>query len=244
MGRYNSERFVAHSRNGGFGKKKSDLTIIILSSRVGHCMKSLGATSMIKVDDGDSILQKQLQCLNHAYPAADIILTVGYKSDSIIKKYDKIISTYPQLRIVENQLYESTNEAEDLRLAINNTNAHNLLILSGNLIFDTENLKHFAHEDNTSFLIDESPSEHDSIGATVVDKKITILSYGVPIQWCNMSLLVGRDVAYIRQILNNRDKNKLYVFEILNYLLEVNTNIKAIPVFGKMRKIESIKDVK
>src|SRR5690349_6587380 len=96
-------------------RKKSDgyadITAIITGALPGYRIKSLGPRPLLKVGE-DTILDTIISNLNKSIPDCDIILTIGYQADKVIKSVQNI-------RLVENQLFESTNESEELRLAFN-----------------------------------------------------------------------------------------------------------------------------
>ena len=121
----NNTRFVTSikSRNG------KNTTAVILSAGVGYRMKSYGPKCLLKTDLGKSILEHQIETVSLCLPKSDIIVVLGFECDKAIKVLDK------RSRVVENQLYEETNTAESLRLALNNGVRDSVLIMHGDLKF-------------------------------------------------------------------------------------------------------------
>ena len=95
-------------------KKESDnIGFAILSAGLGARIKTYEPRSLIKIN-GKTLIERQVSAINNNFSNAEIIGVFGPGVDKISK------TMLGKIRIVENQNYESTNNSESLRLAINN----------------------------------------------------------------------------------------------------------------------------
>jgi len=93
---------------------KNDMAIIILSAGIGARIKSNEPRSLIKIGN-KTLVEHQIDTINNTIDNQEIIGVFGYAIEKIIKKIAG------KLRVVENQVYQETNNSESLRLAVNNT---------------------------------------------------------------------------------------------------------------------------
>lgn len=207
-------RFVTQVRRSGVGKAGNPtLDIIILADLIPAKMKSYGPTPLFKLPSGDYLIDIQLTALEKSYPNSNIILTVGYMAESVAdKKKD--------LRLVENQLFETTNHIESLRLALNNSTCQHVMIIHGDVLFDADSIDNITRS-GSSILIDEKEClPKNSIGVTVVDNRATVFSYAIKEKWTGIVFLKGKELKLFKQFCKDKIYNKRCSHEALNWVLE------------------------
>ena len=219
---------------------KSDIAVIILSAGVGNRIKSNEPRSLIKIG-GKTLIEHQINFVENNIEDAETIGVFGYSADKIIKKIAG------RIRIVENQIFDKTNNSESLRLAVNNTNKKNILFFHGDLYFNHEILdganfkKSFIVVDNKGMMKDKE------IGVTMAKNKATILSYGLSTKWCQIAFMTGKELKILRSILNKLkgSRKKLLSFEIINLIISSGGNFECHePKNMSIIEIDSIKDIK
>ena len=111
------------------------------------------------------MLNHQIDAINSSFKKHEIIGVFGVHLDKIVKKIDS------RIRIVENQLYESTNNSESMRLGLNNALFDNVLFVHGDIYFTSELLKDANY--NKSFLVLDANDDMDEkeVGVTINQKK-------------------------------------------------------------------------
>ena len=116
-------------------KEAHSTTVGILSAGIGNKIKSYEPRSLIKVGS-DSLLSYQINLINNLFTSPEIIVGVGVGASKIMKR------GYPRdnVRLVENQNYSNTGSFETLRLLVNNCTTDTLLIMHGDLYFNTATL--------------------------------------------------------------------------------------------------------
>lgn len=235
-------RYIHNIKQFGAGKNAHKLTVVILGGSIGYRMKSYGAKSLVKLTSGKNILETQLQTLSSVYNNYEVILTTGYEADKVIKNLPD-----PKLiRIVENQKYEETNVLEEIRLALNNCiTADNILFIYGDVVFNTVAIEDITKDGNSSTIIHKGRGPDDEkIGITLVNEKVTSFGYGINPEWGYITYLTGRELDVFKKIAQDRDKNKLYMFEALNLMLDKNCQLKAHqPDKLMINRIEYAKDI-
>ncbi len=221
--KFNSSRFVNQIKPVAAGKSRSrPLDIVILASDMGYRMKSYGPKCLLKTHNNETIISRQINLLQQEFTDCNITIVVGFEADKIIKHVDKGI------KIIENQLYEYTNSVENIRLVLNNIRTSNLLIIDGDLIFNPQTLK-IVTKNSSSVIMDSNKMfDGDKEGATIVDNQITNFSYGLDSKWARIVFLTGKELATLSTECFNREKNKLYLFEILNIVIDKGGTIHSI----------------
>lgn len=219
---------------------KEDISIIILSAGIGSRIKSNEPRSLIKIGN-NSLIEHQLSIIKNHFNDPEIIGVFGVYIDRILKKISG------KIRIIENQLYESTNSSESLRLAINNTLKNNVLFFHGDIYFNGDIFKganfnkSFAILDKHNYLSDKE------VGVTTVDGKISIFSYGLEKKWCQAAFLTGKELKILRNIYSKYklEDKKMLLFEVLNKVIECGGNIYCHePNNYSLTEIDCMKDLK
>ena len=85
--------------------------IIILAAGMGTRLNKNNPKSLVKLSNGDSILNRQINALLDYVNINDITIVVGYKQHKIKEKY-------PKCSYVYNENYQNTNTAKSLLLAL------------------------------------------------------------------------------------------------------------------------------
>lgn len=235
-----SRSITTIKNNQNSSNNKEDVSVIILSAGIGSRIKSNEPRSLIKIGN-NILLEHQISAINNIFNKPEIIGVFGICSDKIIKKISG------KIRIIENQLYEITNNSESLRLGINNSLKNNILFFHGDLYFNTNIFKNANF--NRSFIIvdgDKQLSEKE-VGVTIVDNKASILSYGLEKKWCQIAFITGKELKIIKSLYlkYRQEDKKMFSFEILNKVIELGGTFYCHePNDYSLTEIDCIKDLK
>lgn len=221
-------------------KKLEDVSVAILNAGMGARIKSCEPRSLIKIKDR-TVIDWQLDAINFAFNKPDVITVVGCKPQRVFKKMGE------QIRIVENQRHEKTNNSESLRLAFNASLASHFMFLHGDLIFNRELLSEADY--HQSFVVVDSTGmiKKNEVGLTEVDGEASVLSYGLEKKWCQIAFFTGRELDLLRNVFNkfNETNKKMLSFELINRIISDGGKFKCIePKSMKILEIDTIKDVK
>lgn len=220
------------------GTKYSDInvSVLILAGAIGYRMKSYGPKSMLTIGE-KTVLDYQVESIKRVYPKSEIVIVIGFGAEKIVKNKPNGV------RLVENQLYENTGELTQLRLGLNNITENNIIIINGDILFNDKAISIVSSK--SSLLIDQQNKLPESeIGAVVSENMVTNLSHGLDKNWCNICFVTGKELQHLRRFVNNRDKEKLFFFEAINYLIERNGKFSALsPDKMSVYRINSIEDM-
>lgn len=105
------------------------MRIVILAAGVGSRLQSPVPKPLTVLDDGRSILERQLSALQGAFPTVAVTTVVGFKKDLIME-------ACPQCSFVYNPDYGDTNTSKSLLRALKLTGDDPVLWLNGDVVFD------------------------------------------------------------------------------------------------------------
>lgn len=220
-------------------KTKELITIILLSDHYGYRMKSYGPLSLINVGK-KRLIDLQISAIQNSFDNFEIIICAGFDADKI---YRYVRSEYPSLniRFVENQLYNSSNSCESLRLSLNNTINTKIVICDGNLLINHKCLSKID-TDHSCALIEKDGCKTLEIGLNSDNNIVQHFSFGAKNTWSEILFLDGVDIIdSLRKIVANYNTKNRFVFEAINELIGMQYNIKSIINDGKITKINNIK---
>jgi GTP:adenosylcobinamide-phosphate guanylyltransferase len=203
-------------------------------------MKSYGPTPLININ-GKCLIDLQIEIIKKCFTKYEIILCVGFDADKI-SKYIRSKHKNVNIRLIENQLYNSCNSCEAVRLAINNTLNNKILIFDGSLLINKKALS-LINTDTNCILTECMPSENLEIGVNVnSENNAQHFSFGAYKTWSEILHICGEEtLEYLRKFLNHADSKKKFVFESLNDLLKNKQKIICIENKFPIYKINNIK---
>ena len=195
--------------------KPNDICVAILAAGVGVRIKSHEPRSLLKIRDR-ALIDYQIDAINGYFNTVDIVCVVGYDAQRVIKR------VRDSARIVENQLFDSTNNSESLRLALNNTHSQGVLFVHGDLLFNSETL---MLDYSKSFVVIDTKGqmEKKEVGLTLESNgNASIFSYGLECKWAQIAYITGKELRIAKQLFMKFETQhkKMLSFEILNKIIE------------------------
>lgn len=216
------------------------MTVILLCDSPGYRMKSYGPLSLISIGS-KRLIDIQISAIKEAFKQFELVLCLGFDSEKVCRY---IKSKYPKLniRVVENQLYNSSNSCEGLRLSLNNICNDRVVICDGNLLFNSKSLL-LLDTNRCCALIESNPYHTMEIGLNSDHHNdIQHFSFGAKNIWSEILFLTGKEaIENLRRILVLYDSKTRFVFEAINELMSLNQNIKSINNKHQIIKINNIK---
>ena len=232
-------RFTSPLTKTGAGvEEKKPLSVIIPAAGMGHRMKSYGPKCLLPANNKDTILQKIVKNIQREYPYSDIVVVTGFESEKVIK------SLPHNIRIVENNDYETTNTVESIRVGINACATDNVLIVYGDLVFNVYSIRNITSNGSCAIIDSKSQFKNEEVGVTVVDDKVTRFAYGLQKKWSQIAFFENEEFKMLKDLCSDKRKNKLYPFELFNFMIGKGCTIKSIEPKGMIiKEIDSIKDL-
>ena len=233
-------RFVTNITKKKDSSAQEDIAIAILSAGTGNRIRSYEPRSLLKIGS-KCLVEHQIQTIEQCFENPEIINVVGCHAKKVIKKIRG------RLRIVENQLHETSNSSESLRLAFNNTTKESMLFMHGDLYFNENTLRDLDYSKSFVVVDTKQQIKDNEVGVTIQDKKATTMSYGLPVKWAQIAFIKGREYKILKNIFSKyeeQDKKRLS-FEIINMI--INTGGKFLchePEKMSILEIDRIKDIR
>ena len=232
-------RFTSPITKTGAGvEEKKPLSVIIPAAGMGHRMKSYGPKCLLPANNKDTILQKIVKNIQREYPYSDIVVVTGFESEKVIK------SLPHNIRIVENNDYETTNTVESIRVGINACATDNVLIVYGDLVFNVYSIRNITSNGSCAIIDSKSQFKNEEVGVTVVDDKVTRFAYCLQKKWSQIAFFENEEFKMLKDLCSDKRKNKLYPFELFNFMIGKGCTIKSIEPKGMIiKEIDSLKDL-
>ena len=104
---------------------------IILAAGIGSRLGNSNPKPLTKLNNGESILGRQVAYLSEYLGVTNIIAIVGYKKDLIME-------SFPDLLYVYNNFYDTTNTSKSLLAGLHKIENENVLWLNGDVVFEKE----------------------------------------------------------------------------------------------------------
>lgn len=217
-------------------KKSSDLSVIILGSLSIHRSKTLGPMSMIPYRN-EPLIDIQIRSIREVFPLAEISLVAGYQSNQVINNRPYGV------RIIENQLFDTTGNAEEIRLALNSTLNSRVLLIGGNVYFDPASLKQINNH-SSCILVKDGQNLDSNLGTVNNIGKLEIISYGLKNRWCQIALLEEEELGIIKKFVARKDKSRYLFHEAINHTVSHGGRINVVrSSLGDIKTIDSAKDL-
>lgn len=229
-------RFVTSTKTGLFDTSKT--TVVVYGSTPIDRMKSYGCKSFIPISKTENIIDIQLSAIRSVFPKSEIIFVGGFDFESLIKNKTN------EFKVIENSRFESSNEIEDIKIAINAMTNTQLVTISSDIIMNSNTLLQIKGR-GSSILVDRRGQfSPEDIGSTWINNKLEMLSFGIPNQWCHISQFHGKEFDLLKKFVNSNGKDNMMLFEGINYILRNGGKMLAIgQTTGFCRKIEKVEDI-
>ena len=216
------------------------VTVILICDTPGYRMKSYGPPPLITVR-GKKIIDHQIEAISERLKNFEIILCVGFSSDKVAK-YIRQSHVGLNIRIVENQVFNTSNACESIRLALNNTLNDKVMIADGNILFDADMLNQINIQ-HSSVLCESQPSENLEVGFNLNEEEdIEHFAYGASHLWSEVLFLNNAEIIdSLRKIVSGSDYKTKFIFEALNDLIKTRHSLKMINNIYPVIKVNNIK---
>jgi len=232
-------KFITSPKASKVADAKPLVTVILLCDNPGYRMKSYGPASLISFKN-KRLIDLQIDAIKKVFSNYEIIVCAGFDADKVCK-YIKQKYKNSNIRIVENQIFSSSNSCESARLSLNNTNNDRILICDGSLYFTHQTLEQINLNESSVFT-EICKQDNLEVGVNVNEHGIIEhFSFGANHTWSEICFLQNHEsIESLRRILTSFDKSK-FVFEALNDLIQTKHTLKRIINEYSLHKINNLK---
>lgn len=226
-------------KNKGSSQDKDLISVVLLCDSPGYRMKSYGPISLVDIGK-KKLIDIQIDAIKKRFDNFEIIVCLGFDAEKIYKHIKSKHKTI-NIRIVENQLYNTSNSCESLRLSLNNICNDKILICDGNLLINYECLLSI-HTSQSMVIIEKNPHETLEIGVNIDKNYAEHFSFGANKAWSEIFFINGYDIIEcLKKIIVNYDNKNRFIFEALNELLNLNNKMSVGINTNQLVKINNIK---
>jgi len=239
-----NKNFITSPKKGKTAKKKDFMTVVLLGENHGYRMKSYGPISMLKMENGKTVLEKQIESIKASFQNFEIIVCVGFESIKIVHFLKSKFSNV-NIKVVENQMYYNSNCCESIRLCLNTIMNDKIIFFGGGVLFYSSHLD--MMDLNSSCVVVQNQIDDSNFEIGIIEErqqKLQRLSLGIKSKyWTEILYLNDLNLidAFYKIVSTTEYKNK-FMFEAINELCKKKTlNIQPNTVNKPIRKIDNIK---
>ena len=209
-------------------ERYDDVSFIILASGIIPRMKNAGAKSLFRVDKNSVMLDVQYEAIRNAFAEAEIIVVTGHMTNAVVAFREA--TKRDDLKIIENQLYETCGNLEEVRLALNTVTNKKVCIINGDVLFNSQAIKHLKGHLSCILYDTKGTFGDDTVGFIANNSIVESIGHGLPMKWSQIIYLENNELELFRKIVNNRQKSRLMVSEAVGYVVNNGGAIKAVNV--------------
>lgn len=201
--------------------KDTLIHIIIPSAGIGRRMKSYGCKSLLTIKN-DKLIDIQISNIKNTFPINEIILITGFDSDRLINNSPKDIIK------IENEKYYENNVVRSIAIGLRATkdNDH-VLIVFGDILFNQECLNKINI--NESSIIISNDMDDSEVGCNINGKnQLEYMMFDLPNKWGHIIYLTSKELTIFKKIINNKNLEKKFCFEIINEVINQGGKFKCI----------------
>ena len=201
------------------------MQIIILAAGMGTRLNKDIPKSLTTLNNGESILERQINSLLEYVDKENITIVVGYKKNIIQEKY-------PDYCFVSNNKYKTTNTAKSLLCALNERNIESDMIwLNGDVVFDSQILKNIFDTNQSSMLVNCESVGEEEVKYSIkndgsIDKVSKDIKNGLG-EAVGINKIVSSQIKEFRHQLDKCEDND-YFERGIEFL--INQDIKVYPI--------------
>lgn len=215
----------------------SKIHSVILNALPDKKIKSLGNKCLLKVSKNKNLISHNLDIINHISDIVDIICGFEYKK---FRKYIESNFIIEKINLIYHDIDESTNIGKSIRIACQDIKNTSILFINSSIILQKNILKKLNFD--SSFAVVRTKDSSD-IGCIIHNNTVVNCFYGLPNKVYDILYIHDRDLDIFKNyIINTKNFDKLYMFEIINLCINYGIQIKGIDIHPiQIHSIESNK---
>lgn len=217
------------------------INTLILIPEITKGMKSVGSKSLLEIKKNLSVLDYQIQSIRNIDKNIKIIVCTGFESEKVVSELTK---NYKNIHFIYNSSYEITNQAQSIKICLEEYNKINnwFIISNGILLKEKCITKNMLSNDSKIFLLNKE-KENFSLGCSR-ESDLEYIFYGLPELWSECVYLNTPATILLRNLLANSKVDQMYLFEIINEIMSRQILFTKQYIDKKLiMKISTLKDV-
>jgi len=219
-------------------RKHKKYSIIIPAAGTGERMLTYGAKPLIKLNNNETVISRQLAIIDGVFPQHEVILVTGFQDERVRA------NTPTWVKKITNIRYQTTNVVASIGVGLTLVSTNNVVIIYGDLVFNEAILQ--APFDTDSMAIICNTMQSKEIGCTLdhTGRFVQHMFYNLPNKWGQILYLKGQELHAFRELSWSLEGKRLFGFEAINQIIDQGGKIKAhIPKGGRAIDIDTSKDI-
>lgn len=221
--------------------------IVLLYSDISKGMKSYGPKAIVPIGSSKQpLIIKQIETIRKTYQKIDhkIYVVLGFDKERI-KEILKKHNLYEHVSVIEHDNYIKENQGYGFIQAIERIMKGNLLVIQNGICAN------YLPSNMTLSAIPILKKHNDSIfsiGVRSNNNKAEYLFYGLEYDWPEICYFTHKDYDIARDLLMSnisiQQKNSMFLFEHLNYLIDHQFNFITETILNKhIKKVINHKEI-
>lgn len=217
------------------------INALILIPEITKGMKSLGPKSLLQIKKNLSVVDYQIQSIKDIDKNIKIIVCTGFESERVVSELTK---NYKNIHFIYNSLYKITNQAQSIKICLEEyKKIDRWLIVSNGILLKNKCITKDMLSDESKIFILNKDKENFSLGCSK-ESDIEYIFYGLPELWSECVYLNGDATLLLRRLLVNSKVDQLYLFEIINEIMNREIFFTKQYIDKKLiMKISTMKDI-
>lgn len=208
------------------------MKIVILAAGLGSRLRE-GASEVPKpltrLDNGQSIMERQVSSISKFFDFNDIMVVVGYKSGIIMEEF-------PNLTFIYNQDFSSNNTSKSLLRALKKVKNESVLWFNGDVVFDEsllENLLSSIEKGNSFVSVNNSKVSDEEIKYTLnesghINELSKVVKNGLG-EAVGINFVGNEHLESFKDALSKCDDND-YFERGLEYIIDNGASVAAVDI--------------
>jgi L-glutamine-phosphate cytidylyltransferase len=180
---------------------------IILAAGMGSRLGNPKPKPLTQLNNGEMILERQVNYLQQFISVDDICVIVGFKKDLIMEEF-------PELAFVFNNVYDQTNTSKSLLKGLRKIKNEDIIWMNGDVVFDSEVLKRVIEFKGSCMAVNTSAVADEEVKYNVFDDgSIREVSKTVaqPLgESVGVNKIISKDIPLFIQMLEAVDNNDYF----------------------------------
>lgn len=215
------------------------LHVLILVPEITKGMKSIGSKALLEVKKHTKVLEYQIHNIQSLDIKTKITVATGFESDRIHSLLDSLDIDY-----TFNPLYKDTNQAESIRLYLDQIHPKHLLIINNGILMKNNVLSNTVLSGKSKIFLLDKTKENFNLGCASSTKSTEYIFYDLPEPWAECVYLDGSAISELISIIKYKATSQMYLFELLNEMIANNIVLQKHYIQKtKIMKINTIKDL-
>lgn len=199
---------------------RDKISFILIHSGAGRRLRAAGNRALFHVAPECTLLQYQTDVIYSSYPNAEIITTLGFDKDKILKQLPHGVKT------VEDLCYADYGPARAIGLALRVASYERVVVIHGDMYFNHNHLYPLTRDKSFILVDNQGAIASNKVGA-VIQNKVQHLAYGIENKFAQVFYMAKHETSLMRRVTSENRSQRLLTHEALNRIINAGAKFEA-----------------